>query len=72
MMMVAKIIDMLKVECDIAGVDRIASSIDKREDGFHITLDFGLVRVHAKLSLYGRPVDTKNWSYWIWLHCSAI
>ena len=40
------IIDMLKVECDIAGVDlRMdckVSAIDKREDGFHITLDFGL------------------------------
>ena len=45
------IIDMLKVECDNAGVDlRMdckVSAVDKREDGFHITLDFGLMRVQS-------------------------
>ncbi len=45
------IIDMLKNECDNAGVDlRMdckVSAIDKREDGFHITLDVGLVKVQS-------------------------
>ena len=45
------IIDMLKDECDNAGVDLRMDckviAVDKREDGFHITLDFGLVRVQS-------------------------
>ena len=42
---------MLKDECDNAGVDfRMDCNVslsDKREDGFQITLDVGLVRVQS-------------------------
>ena len=45
------IINMLKGECDNANVDLLldckVSAIDKREDGFHITLDVGLIRVQS-------------------------
>ena len=45
------IIDMLVLECQQAGVDlqmgRKIVNVDKREDGFHITLDTGVVRAQS-------------------------
>ena len=45
------IINMLKIECDSAGaelrMDCEISAINKREDGFHVTLDAGIVKARS-------------------------